>query len=265
MGTMTSLLDNPATTPASPTVLPGRISGAEIQANVPDSELASLVFDGRVVILKGVFHPQLMLDLRRATRTWWETTPQYPTGQSPDTTPAVNYHRIDDGTIRSALPHVFHQSALNTLTDLPGGLADLAATPVELMRRLQNRLAGTDLPVALTGLRVKILHYPSGGGFLAAHLHPFEPQRIGLITSLARIGADFKSGGTTFVTPFGFVDTSESHDIGDVILFRYDLLHAVTAVDEGATLDWASDAGKWSLVLDLRDTHRHSRRGLPPP
>jgi hypothetical protein len=126
------------------------------------------------------------------------------------------------------------------------------------MLDLQNRVANTKFDLGLTGLRVKVLQYPCGGGYLSEHEHPLEPQRIGLIASLSRLGDDFVNGGTTFRTPFGFVDTNEYHDIGDIIIFRYDLAHAVRPVDEDKQIDWDSDSGKWSVVLELRETHAHS-------
>jgi len=61
--------------------------------------------------------------------------------------------------------------------------------------------------------------------------------------------------GTSFQTRFGPVDTLRDHDIGDVILFRYDLPHEVLPVDEDEAIDWPADTGKWSFVLDLRETH----------
>jgi hypothetical protein len=158
--------------------------------------------------------------------------------------------------IKSAIPHVFRQYGFNT----PARLADYVGRPTlwiaDLVLGLQNNVAGTSFDISLTGMRVKVLHYPAGGGFLTEHQHPFAPQRVGLITSLARIGTDFNTGGgTSFRTPFGHVDTTAQHDIGDIILFRYDLPHAVTPVDEGREIDWRSEVGKWSFVLDLRETH----------
>ncbi|PYS91353.1 MAG: hypothetical protein DMF64_12305, partial [Acidobacteria bacterium] len=123
----------------------------------------------------------------------------------------------------------------------------------------QNRVARTSYDISLTGMRIKLLHYPAGGGFLAEHQHPLEPQRIGLITSMSRYGTDFTTGGTAFRTPFGRIETTVAHDIGDIILFRYDLPHAVTPVDEGREMDWDSEAGKWSYVLDLRETYSLSQ------
>jgi len=235
------------------------VRNGKIIAEVPNQEIKQIVSEGRVAILKRVFAPDRMLELRRAVQRWWRETSEYPHGRSPTTTPEVNYHRIDRGNHQSALPHIFHQAGFNSLNTLQDYVSVPARETGELMRKLQNEVAGTDFDFAVTGLRIKVLHYPSGGGFLTEHVHPLLPQGVGLITSLSRIDVDFKMGGTTFRTPFGLVNTHDTHDIGDVIIFRYDLAHAVTPVDEGNELDWNSDVGKWSFVLDLRETHARSQ------
>lgn len=235
--------------------LHGFIKDGAIGAEVSGAEIARLLSEGRIVILKGVFPPDEMLAYRRAVTRWRDSTPPYPHGQSPNSTPDVNYHRADTGVIKSAIPHVFQQYGFNTPARLEAYVGRPTQWIAELMLGLQNNVAGTSFDISLTGMRVKLLHYPAGGGFLTEHQHPLEPQRVGLITSLSRVGTDFHTGGTSFRTPYGRVDTTAQHDIGDIILFRYDLPHAVTPVDEGREIDWRSEAGKWSFVLDLRETH----------
>jgi len=243
---------------ASPVLIRALTEAGNIRSPVPDSELAALVSAGRVVILKGAFAPETMFDLRRAVVRWGKTTEPFPHGPSPSAHPHINYHRIDDGQIVSSLPHVFHQNCFNDLAAIAGQIGQLVGSVAELMRDLQNRVAGTDFDFDLAGLRTKVLRYPRGGGYLSEHQHPLEPQRLGLITSLSRVGDDFVKGGTTFRTPFGFVDTNESHDIGDIIIFRYDLIRAVAPVDEEEPIDWDGESGKWSMLLELRETHGQS-------
>jgi len=243
---------------AVPVLIEASIEDGAIRSRLQDSEIAALVSAGKIVILKNVFAPERAIELRAAATRWWNNTAAFPHGQSPSGLPTLNYHRIDDGKIASSLPHVFHQICFNSLETLDEEIREKVGSVVSLMRDLQNRVAGTNFDFDLSGLRVKVLRYPAGGGYLSEHEHPLEPQRIGLIASLSRIGTDFVSGGTTFRTPFGFVDTNEHHDIGDIIIFRYDLAHAVRPVDQQQQIDWDSDAGKWSVLLELRETHGQS-------
>lgn len=230
----------------------------KIVCEISSQEIGALVSEGRIVILKGAFEPELMREYRDALLRWAQETEMFPHGKSPGVFPDLNYHRIDDGTIQGACPHIFHQFGFNTIE----GLAEYVGRPsgqiAEAMRTLQNEVAGTDFPLSLTGLRLKVIHYPSGAGFLAQHNHPLEPQRIGLIASLSRLGQDVKTGAACFQTPFGRVDTTRQHDIGDIIIFRYNLPHEVTISDPGGTLNWKAPTGKWSVVLELRGTHGKS-------
>jgi hypothetical protein len=247
---------------ATPLLVPARPSEGVIAADLDDAALIDALAEGRIVILKGAFPHDEMIRLREAAMRWAREEPEFPDGRSPDETPMRNYHRIDDGTHPSAFPHIFHQYGLNSLDDLPAYFREPAAAVTAVMTDLQNRVSQTSWDVSLEGLRTKILHYPRGGGFLTQHVHQLEPQRVGLILSLSRLSVD-TSGGTTFETPAGTVDTSEYHDIGDVVLFRYDLPHAVAAVDPGVPVEWEADTGKWSVVLELRENFRRSRATNP--
>lgn len=255
---MRSLVNSAGQEAASPVLVKAFISEGVIRSQLSDAEIDALVSAGKVVILKSAFDPAKAIYLRQVARRWGKDTLPFPHGESPNAMPNLNYHRIDDGRIVSSLPHVFHQICFNSLDALDGDVGQAAGSVARSMLDLQNRVANTKFDLGLTGLRVKVLQYPCGGGYLSEHEHPLEPQRIGLIASLSRLGDDFVNGGTTFRTPFGFVDTNEYHDIGDIIIFRYDLAHAVRPVDEDKQIDWDSDSGKWSVVLELRETHAHS-------
>jgi len=247
---------------AAPLLVTARPSGDVIAADLDDAALIDALAEGRIVILKGAFPQDEMIRLREAAMRWAREEPEFPDGRSPDETPMLNYHRIDDGTHPSAFPHIFHQYGLNAIDDLPDYFRDPAAAVTAVMTDLQNRVSQTSWDVSQEGLRTKILHYPRGGGFLTQHVHQLEPQRVGLILSLSRVSVD-TTGGTTFETPAGTVDTSEHHDIGDVVLFRYDLPHAVAVVDPGVPVEWEADTGKWSVVLELRENFRRSRATNP--
>jgi hypothetical protein len=232
----------------------GFIKEDAICAEISHAQIARLLAEGRIVILKDVFSPDLLLKYRSAVTHWRDSVAPFPHGQTPGSQPELNYHRGDTGAFKSAIAHIFHQYCFNKIDQLPEYVGRPTQWIADSVLGLQNAVAGTHFDVSLRGMRVKVLHYPAGGGFLTGHEHPLEPHRVGVITSLARIGEDFRRGGTSFQTPFGRVDTTAQHDIGDIILFRYDLPHAVLPVDEGREINWNSQAGKWSFVLELRET-----------
>ncbi|NNL58143.1 MAG: hypothetical protein HKP31_01540 [Nitrosopumilus sp.] len=78
---------------------------------------------------------------------------------------------------------------------------------------------------------------------------------------MSKKSQDFIKGGTAFETTNGYIDTAQFHDIGDIILFKYNVPHEVTPVNpEKESIDWSLPTGKWSVVLELRDTHNLSHQ-----
>src|SRR5437899_987883 len=154
------------------------LNKGQIVSEASDQEIVGLVSEGKVVILKGAFDRQLMLEYRDALMRWARDNATFAHGTSPSVIPEMNFHRIDDGVIKSVCPHVFHQFGFNTIEKLDEYLGKPSKEIAESMRVLQNKVAGTNFLLSLTGLRLKILHYPSGAGFLTEHSHPLEPQRV---------------------------------------------------------------------------------------
>lgn len=215
------------------------------------------IASGQIVILKGAVEPGNARALRDMILAWRDNQPCVPF--TVDTNgPGINFHRIDADPTKSQLPHRFHQHGFGAVSDLPADLRTAILKIAGRMLMLQNAVAQTEYHLDMPEVRVKVLQYPQGGGFLANHAHPLRPQQVGLILALAEAGTDYINGGTTFVTPRGTVDTGPQHNLGDLILFRYDLQHAVTPVDEDKPLSWAAPGGRWTLVLELLTTHARS-------
>lgn len=227
-----------------------------LRADVLDA-IVSHIRNGTVVLLKGAVPGSKALQLRDEIVAWRQQ--QDVVSFSVNTNaPGLNFHRIDAHPEKSQLPHIFHQHGFGALDQLPANLAQELLAIARPMLALQNVVANTQYSFSMPEVRIKALQYPRGGGFLMKHVHPIDPQGVGLILALSQGGKDFVQGGTTFVTPAGFVDTSAYHDAGDLILFRYDLEHAVGPVDSDTALDLNTDTGRWTLVLELLSTHNRS-------
>ena len=217
------------------------------------SDISNDVINGNIVILKNVFEKNFLLDFRKKFISWSKSiSPIIPTDVSDNSYLKNNHHRIDDNPPQSQTPHRSHFYNLMRLDNLPAEISIDALKIYNALRDLQNEVSNTkgdflptDNPILM---RPQIIHYPSGGGYFGERVHPFEPQKIGLITGLSRKGIDYNVGGTTFKTPSGFVDSGQ-HDIGDITLFRYNLPHAVTEVDPDEKLDWNSEKGRWTMIL----------------
>jgi len=100
----------------------------------------------------------------------------------------------------------------------------------------------------------QIIHYPRGGGFFDWHEHPRFPTNYGLILSLSKKNKHFYIGQTEFEVPCGStmerVGTGAYSDIGDLTLFKFDLLHRVSPVDKDSDIVF-DENGRWTAVLPL--------------
>lgn len=123
-------------------------------------------------------------------------------------------------------------------------------TPMaDLQNAVTGNKAGFEPDADGLYLRPQILHYLSGGGHFASHVHPYLPQRIGLIVAMSQRGRDYGTGGACFEFDGQVIDLEGRHDIGDIALFRYDVTHCIKATDPDAPLDWASPRGRWTMTL----------------
>lgn len=82
-----------------PVVLRSSLRDGKIVSEASPDEIAALVSEGEIVILKGAFETQMMLDYRKALMGWARDHATFPHGQSPSAFPDLNFHRIDDGVI----------------------------------------------------------------------------------------------------------------------------------------------------------------------
>ena len=98
---------------------------------------------------------------------------------------------------------------------------------------------------------MQILHYPRGGGFLDWHDHPRQPVNYGLIVNLSKRGRDFDHGATEIIDQTGATIRVEDHcDIGDLVVFRYDLKHRVAPCDPEHDLCFDT-AGRWTAIMPI--------------
>ncbi len=160
-----------------------------------------VVNNRNIVILKSVFDAPFCERLKARVFDWGKSS----NGHSIDY-PGKSFHRMDNLNPNSMTPHIFH--AYNF--DLPDSslekclekdLIDLFNKMKQLQQKISFRALNYDMSgFTLPRLRPQIIHYPCGGGYFDYHVHPFEPQRVGLILNLSRFGCDYDAGGTSFFT-----------------------------------------------------------------
>jgi hypothetical protein len=215
------------------------------------SQLFQHVMNHGVAVLNGVFPSGQLGQVREAVHNWGLHTEMRP----PQTYVDENFHAIESGiSPRQKTPHNFHAYNFNHILQVePPELSQILLAIFEPLRRFQNDLTGNNGRYERDELgrkvRPQIIHYPCGGGMFGRHTHPLEPQRIGLVLALAERGKDFERGSTHFEITGSDIGTDDIHDIGDMILFRFDIPHWITVIDEGGNLDYSSPRGRWTAVL----------------
>ena len=220
---------------------------------VPESgyeAIAEKVLSGEtIVVLKNVFKRGEMIELRDKVFEWAVNKPIKVENTD-------SFHRIDNNPPKSECKHIFHMFDFNMDNRKEiFGLTDVLRSYAQKMRFLQNRLAGTNSDFTAKSndnlrMHLQLIQYPKGGGYFNEHQHPFEPQRLGLITGVSQMGKEFNQGSTWFRLKNGTeVSIEDEHCAGDIALFRYDLPHGVTAIDPDNELNWDDPNGRWTMVL----------------
>jgi hypothetical protein len=225
-------------------------SGQLTVETIDPPRLFELVMSKGAALVRGCVAPDVLSGIRAAVHAW---------GLENDLMPAQtyideNFHAIESGiSPGQKTPHCYHAYNFNKLrlvdSDIRPGLLNL----FERLSLFQNQLTGKhdafepDRKGRMQ--RPQIIHYPSGGGVLGRHMHPLEPQRVGLVLGLSKRGEDFTSGGTWFEVDGRRFGTEDCHDLGDLIVFRYDIPHWVTAIDQGEKFDPSLERGRWTAVL----------------
>jgi hypothetical protein len=238
-------------TTTEPICVSGSFDGKTIRTDPEPGPLGELVMDRGVVVVKGVFadQEQDLRALRERVFEWSAGTPPLP---EPD--PMENCHCLQSGvSAYQKTPHVFHSYNFPRPSQLPSELSAHLLRYFEPLTDFKTGLTGNAARIEEFGdgpaLHPQLIQYPAGGGYFGRHIHPLEPQRIGTIVGLSQRGVDFASGGTCVLVDDDVVDLERHHDLGDIVLFRYDAPHWVNPSTLADKFDWNSQAGRWSMVL----------------
>jgi hypothetical protein len=243
--------------PGSIAIVGATLSGGKV---IPDGDLDEhrAAIDGqRLLIFRGAFDPAEMVALRRAVQDWGEATEEFPRGKSASV-PDINFHRRDDGTAPTTMPHIFHQFGFGNLAALPAALRERLESISSALVDFQNELAGTDFKLEGDAFRTKLMRHPRGGGFLVPHRHPYLPQRVSLFLNMSEPGVDYSSGGVSYRSNGAWVVPFAEFRLGDILAWRYDMIHDVRPVDPNETLKWEGDDGFWIYALEMEEIHKAS-------
>lgn len=213
-----------------------------------------IVNQRNIVILQSAFDSTFLNVLKKDIFHW---------GKSPlnhsKTYLGKSYCRIDNMHPSSITPHVFQAYNFDLPDENLGRELQVNLNRLfSPMSKLQHAICFYNSKYEMSGaatprLRPQVIHYPCNGGMFDYHLHPLFPQKVGLILNLSKKGVDYDGGGTSFYHCGKEVSISDYHDMGDIALFRYDLLHSVESIKYSSNSidDNIEIKGKWSAILPL--------------
>jgi hypothetical protein len=204
-------------------------------------------------VIHNVFPVDQLRALHAEIHAWGLATPVTP----PQTYIDETFHAIEAGiSPRQGTSHNYHAYNFNKIEQLPEALSQKLLGIFNPLLAFQNALTSQTATLEKDEqgryARPQVLQYPRGGGHLARHTHPLEPQRVGLILGLSERGKDFQHGSTHFDVHGEDLGTDEIHNIGDMILFRFDIPHWITPIDEDRQMDYKDGGGRWTAVLPFR-------------
>ena len=220
--------------------------------NHTPQQIADLVATGQVVIIKGGMNKQKLLDLRRELLAWGMRTPIV--AQDDFKTNRHRYRVQVAHTLKT--PQVMHDFVFNDMHNAEEPIRSLMLSHFEPLRNFYISLTGNDIPWGPQEgpyFHPQVLHYPEGGGFFGSHIHNLLPQKIGVVVSMSQFGIDFEKGATVVEVNGEVADTEGFQDLGDILLFRYDLIHWVSQSNLHQRFSWETEKGRWTMILPLYD------------
>lgn len=238
-----------------PKELNASLHAGDVELPKPPDEIAAEVLDGEVIVIKDLFEKSKLEDIRHHLIEWAESHKpqniQVPYAEE-------SFHRYDRNPQATDYPRQYHLFGFNDL--LVGEAPDKVHEELEpiflALHSLHGSLVGIDDDFELTHnephYHPQVIHYPSGGGYFGLHRHEFAPTKIGMILALSERGETFNQGGVRFQHGNTVYETAPNHDVGDILLFKYDLPHDVYPIDPDSELDWSSEDGRWSVIMPYK-------------
>ena len=173
----------------------------------------------------------------------------------------LSWHRYDNYPEKSSTKHLTHFFNFNLSRNynLDIELYFELRTIFNKMILVQNAVANTKASLdifhspkdnnSIPFLHPQVIHYPRGSGCFDYHVHPFYPQKYGLILLLSKKGKDYYSGGTVIDKNQDKIDTTKLFQQGDLLIFKYNLKHKVTECDPGHDVNFDTITGRWTAIL----------------
>jgi hypothetical protein len=221
-------------------------------------------YSGDAIILKHVFAPELLTDLRKRVYEFGKTIP--PAASVKILDGCLDHHQAIDTTGLhptgyTAIDHSYFFFRWNK--DPLGIYKDVSDVwkVFKLMGGFDSDEYKENIPSDGVVDRIQVIHYPPGSGKISVHSDPYKNQRMIIGILLSRPGVDYQEGGFHLLSPDKNVYRLEPEvEMGCIYSVYPSMFHGVEVVDPNKKVDWESDKGRWYMTLYSPDSHMVANR-----
>lgn len=241
-----------------PIIISAHVSDGRILPNESISSLSQMISDGEVVVIRGAFDPEMLLTIKNEVFSFGQDASEKNHQNAANVT---NFHRIDDNHPAMAVQRIAHFFRYSYVNSDETSIFNV----IHPLNILRNQLA--ELPEDYTFYnddsgylsQPAVLHYPSGGGYMQAHVDPLEPQKVEMVCSFSERGKDFQTGGLSIYSDKEWHDVENYIKFGDICIFRPDVPHRVEPIDPSKEKNFNDIGGRWTVFSPIASVSDKSK------
>lgn len=230
--------------------------------------LVQQLWAGDALLIKGVFDPEFMRQLRGNTTQW---TRQRPSSFHKMLEGSPDFHRIIDLEVgkKYSINGCKHSAYFYRWNDDPLGIWPYITERwrvAKIVMGLRPDEYEAFTPKDGVVDRIQVVRYPPAIGYLEPHVDAWQHQRCFFSVYMSKRGVDYQGGGFYFVDAKGEAQYLEDQiEVGDVCLGHANLLHGVAPCDRDKKPDWSASDGRWFLSLYSNASDEVAKRHTAAP
>ena len=214
------------------------------------------------VIVRGSFDKKSLYSLKLEIFNFGQNTA---VSNHKNTAKVKNFHRIDHNHPLMSVKRIAHFFRYSYYEQDTNSVFKLIH-PINILR---NLIAGLDMDYGTFSesddgflTQPGVLHYPAGGGYMAAHTDNVVPQKVEVVLALSERMVDFYEGGLSMLIDDEWQDIEQFINFGDICIFKADVPHRVLPIDPDIKIDWSSSSGRWSLFSPIANIYSNKYQGI---
>jgi hypothetical protein len=216
-----------------------------------ESELMRIINEPDAIIVKQMYDPKSLLDLRARAFKWGTTS-------EPSWAPCIDgcpdYHRLHDNYPQAHVKQKMHAFYWHGWYPENDALMAMFSDIFDVKNSMAGMPPGSyikNIPSDGQIVRLLIHHYPQGGGYQMEHIDPTSRfARIQTLVMASQIGKDFYVGGI-YARPQPDAEAQyldQYTNVGDMIVISPGIQHGVAYIDPECEYAWQENKGRWMIL-----------------